>query len=1123
MQPESQPPAPAVVAVVVTCDPGSWFEQVLASLAAQDYPNLSVLVVDAGSVGDPTERVAGVLPGAYVRRMNVRAGFGTAANEVLSLVEGASHLLICHDDVALDPDAVRLLVEEAFRSNAGIVTPKFVAWEDPDRLLAVGATTDKAGVLHQLVEPGELDQQQHDAVREVMIAPGGATLIRADLFAALGGYDPAVDQFGEDLDLSWRARVAGARVATVPAARVRHYQAFARGERPRWASSAARRRAAGAAEAHRIRTVLTCYRWFDLLWILPLAWAWSAGEAATSAAQGRMSEAGQVLWALVASWANPPQLWRSRRRVQRNRGARDSEIWRLQTRGNARFRSFVRARFEDVRVPHGALPGRLGRTGYEDADDEEITGRVVVGAADRADRAGRPARRYSTTAIIVLFGVLVFGSRSLLGHDLPAVGRIPDASTSWAGLWRAWWSNWQPTGLGVAAPSSPALGLLGLLGTALFGAVGTLQHVVVLAPLLVGPLGAYRAARWWRSQRGRLVALVAYAVVALPYNSLAGGHWGGLVAYGATPWVLGSLCRLSGEVPYPNVAASPAASRVVALGAVTAVVACVAPSYLFVEALAGVWLLGGSLLSGSVGRGVRTVGVSVAAAVVGAVLLFPWSASTLTSEVSVLGPSDGAAGRLGLGQVMRFHTGPFGGGEIGFALLVVAALPLLIGRGWRLAWAARFWVLALASFAMAWAGSRGWVPALPVDVVLAPAAAALAGSAALGVVAFELDLPGYRFGWRQLTAGVAALALAAACVPFLMASAGGRWRLPSADASSVLAFLPGARSGDYRVLWVGYPDAIPLAGRQLEPGVAYATSLDGEPTTTDQWVSAQPGAAPQIAADLRLVQDGLTTKLGHLLSPAAVRYVVVPNHDGPSGSGAESEPVPGQLLAGLAAQTDLESLDVGDPNYSVFENSVWAPARSVLPASALASVLGPPGDRALQDLDLAGAAPVLTGPAESTRGSVPAGATVYLAYTRSDSWRLQVSGASVPPAPAFGWAMAFDVPAAAGAHASGTVTVPAVLAYRTPLLSRIAQLAGVLAWVVALAIVVLGKRRRSVPSASPEAVDPDWFAPMAAVRDERRRRRAGGHSAPRRRPAGAAERGSAASGDPDGDEVWLDV
>ncbi|MGH8921797.1 MAG: glycosyltransferase family A protein [Acidimicrobiales bacterium] len=67
---EPQPSAPPVVAVVVTCDPGPWFDEALLSLAAQDYPNLSVLVIDSASLVDPTARIAEVLPSAFVQRLD---------------------------------------------------------------------------------------------------------------------------------------------------------------------------------------------------------------------------------------------------------------------------------------------------------------------------------------------------------------------------------------------------------------------------------------------------------------------------------------------------------------------------------------------------------------------------------------------------------------------------------------------------------------------------------------------------------------------------------------------------------------------------------------------------------------------------------------------------------------------------------------------------------------------------------------------------------------------------------------------------------------------------------------------------------------------------------------------
>ncbi len=1081
MQPDPSSPAPAVVAVVVTRDPGLWFGEVLESLASQDYPNLSVLVIDAGSAEDPTPTVAAAMPSAFVRRLEKATGFGTAANEVLSIVEGASHYLFCHDDVALSPDAIRLLVEEAFRSNAGIASPKYVVWDAPEHLLAVGLTTDKVGAVRSLVDRGELDQEQHDAVREILVAPSGATLVRADLFSELGGFDGVVDCDGEDLDLSWRARLAGARLVVVPAARVRHLEATGRGLR--------RQPPPARADAHRYRTLLTCYRWYTLGWVVPLALFWALGEAATEAVRGRGGAAAGTLRALVDSVRRPRQLRQARRRTQRTRSLGDGSLRSLQVRGNTRLRSYLQSRVEDVR---SGLPHHLA--GY----DVSAPGAVPASPPRPSNRSG------NLLLGLLLLIVLVFGTRSLLGHALPQIGRLPNTSAGWGSLWRSWWAAWQPGGLGSAGPGSPAMALLGVLGTVLFGAMGTLSHLVVLGPLLVGPLGAYRAARFWASRRGQIVAAAFYAVVPVPYNALARGHWGGLVVFAATPWVLSILTRLSGLVPVPVTKLERVAGRLIGLGMLVAAAASVAPSLLYLVPVIGAALVLGSALAGRPAAALRAFGISVMAALVAFVLLLPWSATVLASRAAVLGPSAGPAGRLGLGQILRFHTGPYGGGWWEWLLLVAAALPLLVGREWRLEWAARFWTVALTFFAIAWAGRRGWLPALPLEVVLAPAAAALAGSAALGAAAFELDLPGYRFGWRQGAAAAAALSLTVAAVPLLIASGGGRWDVPAGDASSVLGFLPSGHSGDYRVLWVGSPAALPLAGRQLEPGVAYGTSYDGLPSLADDWVAGQAGATGQLAADLHLVEGRLTTKLGHLLAPAGVRYLVIPNHMGPTGSGGSPVPVPAALVSGLALQTDLHALDVGDNHYSVYQNDAWAPVRGTLAAPALAVAAEgiTTGLRALEETDLARSRPVLSGAGRQVAsGPVPAGSVVYDGSSFSSGWHLRAGGHTVVPTPAFGWGMSFHVPAASGGQE------PAQLGYAAPFLIRGGDILQVLLWVGAIALLIRDLRRRHRSGSTPEVPEAEWFVPVNPL--------------PSRRGAGTRPAQSALLEAPE--EMWTDV
>ena len=288
---------PPVVAVVVAHDPGEWFSETLQSLADQTYPDLSVLIVDAGSQYDLADRVATVLPQAYLQRLDDNPGYGAATNQVLASVEGASFYVLLHDDVALEPDSIRTLVEEAFRSNAGIAGPKLVDWDHPDQLLQVGMNVDKTGVLTGVADPGELDQEQHDAVRDVFVVPSACLLVRADLFTHVGGFDDGIDFLGDDLDLCWRSHVAGARVVIVPQARVRHREALAhRGidvERDVRLSR------------HRIRTMLSGYTGWTRARVVPqaLLLTFAASVYAVLTGHGRHARA---LW---SAWT-----WNLRRR-----------------------------------------------------------------------------------------------------------------------------------------------------------------------------------------------------------------------------------------------------------------------------------------------------------------------------------------------------------------------------------------------------------------------------------------------------------------------------------------------------------------------------------------------------------------------------------------------------------------------------------------------------------------------------------------------------------------------------------------------------------------------------------------------------------------------------------------
>ena len=985
---------------MVARDPGPWFEEAVGSLVEQDYPNLSILVVDSASEVEVKARVGHAAPGAFVRRLDENLGFGAAANEVLEVVDGAAFYLLCHDDVALAPDAVRLLVEEAYRSNAAVVGPKLVAWDDPRRLLMVGQGIDRIGYSVPLVEQGELDQAQHDAVRDVFTVPSPCLLVRADLFAEIGGFDEGIDHQLDDVSLCWRAQVAGARVIVAPAARVRHREAA--GERPEVVGG--RRHAA----RHRLRIVLSCYGPLGVLRAIPQLLVVQAAEVAYALLAGRREQVGAIVHGWTWNLRRLGELRAARRQVAGFRHVPDREVRRSMVSGSARLSQFVR--------------GQIGRS-------EDRLSVLARSSREAAGSIGTGTFRGVVGIWAAVAVVLLVGSRHLLTRGVPAIGELVLFTSSPLDLLREWGSGWRTAGLGSASPAPSAFGILAGLGTVFAGAMGLLRTVLTVGLLPLGAVLAYRLPAPTGLRHAQMACLLVYVCNPLPYNALASGSWGGLALYATAPLLLGSLARASRVAPFgQGLQARSWRADVLALAVVTALVAALLPAVVVVVVGMAVALsIGGLLVFSTHGSG-RLVGVSIAAATLAVLLHLPWSLdfllpgtplSALTGPAQPAQPSD-------LGALLRFQLGPLGSAPLGWAVLVAAVLPLLIGRGDRHAWAVRGWALAVGSFALAWAAQRGTFPVAlpPIEVLLAPAAVGLALATAMGVAAFEVDLPGYRFGWRQVASAVAAVAVAVGTIPVLGAAFDGRWSMPSGDHTRSLAFLDAENDEQpFRVLWIGDPRAMPLASWELDDGLGYATTDAGTPGIENLWVGSDDGASGLLADAIDLARSGQTARLGRLLAPMGIRYVVVPERLAPAPFATEPFPIPADLSSTLAAQLDLEPLDV-PAGLTVFRNQAAAPTRAALTDDlALPDGEGIAGALAL---DLSGLPAVL--PDEDGRlrwgGPLADGATVLLSAAHADGWELTVDGQAADRIKPFGWATGFEV--AEGGEATLRYVTPPV-------------------------------------------------------------------------------------------------
>ncbi len=1030
--------APPVVAVVVVHEPGEWFDETLDALAEQDYPNLRFLflVAETGpqspvALDTVDAAITSRLPNAFVRSLGANPGFSGAANEVSRLVEGQNgFFLFCHDDIAPEPDTVRLMVEELYRSNAGAVGPKFVEWDDPSVLQSVGLGLDRFGVIDQPIEDGEVDQEQHDGVRDVFVLPTACLLVRADLFRELGGFDDAIDLYGEDIEFCWRVHHSGARVVVAPSARVRHRGDLA-GRRPDLNE-------VRVAARHRLRTVTTMTGTARLpgriLELVVLTFA----ELVVGLFTGRFKQGVASLAALVGLVPRFPSIIARRRVVAPMRRVPEREVLGLQQRGSARLSSFLRSR--------------------------DTATYVGTGTNVRRWKESTTAPAIAWIAVLVLLGV---GSRSFFSGGVPAVGEFLPFPASPSDLLGRFASGWNPNGTGATSPNPTGMATISVLSVTTLFRMALLHTLFIVGLVVIGLIGLWKLATVFPSTRARIAALVVYAASPLVSGAFGTGSLGVLVAFASVPWIVHTLRRAVGvETADPRTAQMDVADGLVVLSwperlrrtmqfaIVVALATAFEPVVLVIGLIVGVLLAAGTLLALAPWRSaLRYLGVTAVGTLIAALLNIPWITSWKWDAI-VGPPPIGDPGR-GVRALASFEIGPTDLVSLALALYLPVVAALLLARAWRLTWAVRAGVLVVGFGALAVFGDQDRLPvaAPEAGLLLVPVAVGLAIAAAASVAAFDLDVRGGSFGWRQPLGLAATAAVVVGVVPGVLAIAPGDWNVPSAPLAGLveaqLPSVPEDGPADYNVLLIGDARLLPVPGTEYRDGVSFAVMTDDDLDIADQWPSTDRSDAAIIGA-LDQIAAGSTQRAGRLLAPLGIRYIVVPEFDGMTSTTTDPLELPTGLVAALDEQLDISST-VSIPTFGFYENTSWLPTYSLL-TGATAEASRTAGDAALVRADLSQSAPVFSGAdARSSSSSQVTPGVVHLAVPFDENWRLDVDGVEIEPRRAFGVTTAFDVDTA------GVAT----LSYDTPGSRTAILIVLALLWVAAL----FGATRVSIPLA----------------------------------------------------------
>ena len=192
----------------------------LDSLRAQTYADVEVIVVDNASSDDSLDVLARY---REVRTVGLptNCGFTGACNAGFAAASGGVQVLL-NNDTEVDP-AWLAHVAAAFEAHpeVGLVASKMLLFDRRDVFHTAGDYVTLDGLAHNR-GVWQRDVGQYDHPAYVFSACGGSAAYRAAMLDEIGQLDDDFFFSFEDVDLAWRAQLAGWRCLYVPGAVVYH-------------------------------------------------------------------------------------------------------------------------------------------------------------------------------------------------------------------------------------------------------------------------------------------------------------------------------------------------------------------------------------------------------------------------------------------------------------------------------------------------------------------------------------------------------------------------------------------------------------------------------------------------------------------------------------------------------------------------------------------------------------------------------------------------------------------------------------------------------------------------------------------------------------------------------------
>jgi len=225
---QNQKKNPKVAVAILTYNGLNYTRQFLQSVVETEYSNLEIYIIDNHSTDGTCDYVKDKFPTVKLIELNDNEGYAGGYNTGLSQIE-ADYFVLLNQDVEVPVNWIKPIIEVMEKDTAlAICQPKILAQKNKNLFEYAGASGGFIDTLGypfcrgRIFDVIEEDNGQYRDSTECFWASGAAFFIRADLFKQIGGFDATFFAHFEEIDLCWRVKNAGYKVAVVPGSYVYH-------------------------------------------------------------------------------------------------------------------------------------------------------------------------------------------------------------------------------------------------------------------------------------------------------------------------------------------------------------------------------------------------------------------------------------------------------------------------------------------------------------------------------------------------------------------------------------------------------------------------------------------------------------------------------------------------------------------------------------------------------------------------------------------------------------------------------------------------------------------------------------------------------------------------------------